>query len=70
MPVRQEAMTAENYREWLEHAHLTAYAAAPILGISRGQSHKYARGEQPISATVAKLIYMLRRHGIPRAWRA
>lgn len=62
-------MTAKEYREWLTDAGLTAYAAASLLGVSISQSYRYESGEQPISATVAKLIYMLRRHGIPRAWR-
>lgn len=68
MPARDEGMTAREFSAWLKHADLTPYAAAPILGISRAQCHRYAAdGNVPI--TVAKLVDMLRRHGIPRDWR-
>ena len=68
MPIKSEAMTARQFTAWLKSEDLTPYAAAPILGISLAQSHRYAAGGG-VPATVAKLVEMLKRFGIPDDWR-
>lgn len=67
MPDREEAMTARQFRAWLKNEKLTAYSAAPILGISRQMAYRYA-AHGGVPAPIAKLIYMLTRHGIPKEW--
>lgn len=58
-------MTAKQYNTAIAKLKLTPYAAAPLLGISLRQSHRYASGEQPVKETVARLLFMLLRHGVP-----
>ena len=58
-------MTKTQYRKALEELKLTPYSAAPALGISLRQSHRYASGEQPIKETVARLLEAYLRHGLP-----
>lgn len=67
MAARSESMTAKQFSEWLKSKDLTAYAAAPILGISKAQCHRYAAdGNVPL--TIARLCDMIDRHGVPRDW--
>lgn len=69
MPVRDQAMTAKAFCDWLEQKELTNWTAAPILGVSHPQVYRYATGKTPIPETIARLIAMFDRHGIPRDWR-
>lgn len=68
MPQREGAMTARQFNAWLRSTGLTAYAAAPILGISKQMAYRYA-SDGGVPAPIAKLIFMFERHGIPRDWR-
>lgn len=68
MPTRHEAMIAPEYRVALARLQITPYEAGPVLGISRRQSLRYA-AEGGVPDTIAKLLHMLDRHGIPRGWR-
>lgn len=68
MPDRPKTMTAKEFTAWLRNHELTAYAAAPILGISRQMAYRYAV-DGNVSRPVAKLMDMIDRHGIPRDWR-
>lgn len=58
-------MTQLQYCKALAKLNLTPYSAAPILGISLRQSHRYASGEQPVKETVAKLLACYLAHGLP-----
>jgi hypothetical protein len=58
-------MTKTQYRRALEELKLTPYSAAPLLGISLRQSHRYASGEQTVKDTVALLLAAYLRHGLP-----
>lgn len=58
-------MTSRQYNAALAKLNLTPYAAAPVLGISLRQSHRYASGEQPVKDTVAKLLACYLAHGLP-----
>lgn len=60
--------TAAQYMAALSKLSLTPYGAARLLGISLRQSHRYASGEQPVKKTVALLLTMYLRHGIPADW--
>jgi predicted XRE-type DNA-binding protein len=67
MGTRAEAMTAKQFQAWLDSRGMTAYQAAPILGVTRQMAYRYAaNGGVPMP--IAKLIDMLDRHGIPRDW--
>lgn len=58
-------MTARQYATALAKLKLTPYAAAPVLGISRSLSHKYAAGTAPVKETVALLLACYLAHGLP-----
>jgi hypothetical protein len=67
MEARKPAMSAKQYVSALAKlgkAGLTPYAAAPVLGISVRQSLRYA-ADGRVPATVAKLVRMFERFGIP-----
>ena len=55
---------------WLERHKLTGYKAAPILGLSQQQVYKLAAGTSPVMPTLARLLELLDKHGIPPEWRA
>jgi hypothetical protein len=58
-------MTKAEYMKALAKLKLTPYGAAKLLGISLRQSHRYAAGDQPVKETVAILLDMYLRHGLP-----
>ncbi len=58
-------MTKDQYLKSLHKLNLTPYGAAAVLGISIRQSHRYASGEQAVSAPVAKLLACYLEHGLP-----
>ena len=66
MTRKPSTMTAKQYSEALEKLDLTPYSAAKVLGVSLRQSHRYASGEQPVKRTVALLLAMYLRHGLPK----
>ena len=41
---------------------------AELLGIGVRSVARYAVGAAPVPAVVSRLIDMLQRHGVPRAW--
>lgn len=52
-------MTPQQYVSHLRRLGLTTSAAAPVLGILRRQSFRYAAGDAPIPEVVAKLVRAL-----------
>jgi hypothetical protein len=52
-------MTPAQYTAALRMLGLTTAAAAPVLGILRRQSFRYAAGDAPIPEVVAKLVRAL-----------
>lgn len=63
-------MTAETYKATLKMLGLSVYASGGVLGISLRQSQRYAAGEASVPLTIARLLVMFLRHGIPPEWRA
>jgi peptidase E len=57
-------MTKTQYLKALSALNLTPYSAAPYLGISIRQSHRYASGEQPVAEPIALLLAMYLKHGL------
>jgi len=68
MPARDEAMTADEYRAILAKLDYTPNGAGPLIGVTRRQSLRYAAGESPVTITVARLLRMYARHGVPKGW--
>jgi DNA-binding transcriptional regulator YiaG len=66
MPFRP--MTPAEYVKLRKALGKSNYAAAPLLGISRRTAHRYEHGQWPVAETVAKLLRLLERHGIPQEW--
>jgi plasmid maintenance system antidote protein VapI len=60
-------MWASDYRAALAELGLSPYAAAPLLGVSIRQSHRYAAGEQAVAPPVALLLRMYLAHGLPKS---
>lgn len=58
-------MTAQLYLKSLEKLGLTPANAGPYLGVCRRQSYRYASGEQTVTPTIALLLAMYLRHGLP-----
>lgn len=52
-------MTPQQYTAQLRKLGLTTAAAAPVLGILRRQSFRYAAGDAPVPEVVSKLIRAL-----------
>lgn len=52
-------MNKAQYRKSLDHLELSVVGAAPIFGISRRQSQRYAAGETPIPGPFAKLLRLM-----------
>jgi hypothetical protein len=52
-------MSPQQYVAHLRKLGLTTAAAAPVLGILRRQSFRYAAGDAPIPEPVAKLVLAL-----------
>jgi len=70
MAVREPAMSAEQFERAVKKLGHTVYSCADDLGISTRQAHRYAdpsKKGQPVPATVAKLLQMYIKHGIPGA---
>lgn len=57
-------MTKTQYRSALKKLGLSIVGAAPVLGIGRRQSQRYAAGD-PVPETVAKLLACYLAHGLP-----
>lgn len=68
MPVRKHEISARDFRRAVEALGYSVYASTDLLGISLRQAQRYAGGETPVPETVSKLLDMLMRHGVPRAW--
>jgi DNA-binding transcriptional regulator YiaG len=69
MPVREEAMTAEQFERARRRLDLSVDEFADALGISRRQVFRYspeAKGGQPVPPPVAKLIKMYLKFGVPK----
>lgn len=58
-------MNAQQYRNALQVLGLSIVGAAPVLGISRRQSQRYAAGTTPIPETIARLLTCYLAHGVP-----
>lgn len=68
-------MNAASYIEALRKLGLPANVramhgeAAALFGVHARQSFRWASGETPVPLVVARLLFMLARHGIPDEWR-
>ena len=54
-------MSPEQFNHAIGRLGLSAYAAAPVLGVSLRQSHRYASGETPVPHPLAKLLRLVLR---------
>lgn len=63
-------MTTDQYLAALDKLRLTPASklTAFILGLSVRQCQRIAAGGSPVPESVARLLALLIRHGIPRAW--
>ena len=61
-------MNAAEYKAAREKLGLSNYALAPKLGVHLRTAQRYESGEIPISETVARLLQMYVKHGIPKGW--
>lgn len=69
MPPRKKSINSEQFLAVLHELNLSVYASAKLLGISLRQAQRYGAGEAEIPLTVARLLEMFLRHGIPAGWR-
>ena len=60
-----DTMTSEEFARALKKLGLSVYAARVPLGVSLRQAQRYSSGESAIPPTVARLLRMYLRHGIP-----
>jgi len=58
-------MSARKYRQVREALGLSNYVLHRKLGLSLAQVYRYENNRSPVSETVAKLLIMFDRHGIP-----
>jgi hypothetical protein len=56
MPKPKADMSRRDYLRHLERLNLTIVGAAPIIGISRRHSQRYAAGDTTVPKVVAKLL--------------
>lgn len=61
-------MTKEEYKAARKELWLTNYDLAAKLGVHKRTAQRYESGQIPISETVARLLQMYVRHGVPRNW--
>ena len=61
-------MTADEYKAAREKLDLYNVELARKLGIHMRTAQRYERGELDIPDTVARLLQMYVRHGIPKGW--
>lgn len=61
-------MTAAEYKAARLELGLSNYALAPKLGVHMRTAQRYESGEIPVSETVARLLQLYVKHGIPRGW--
>lgn len=64
-------MTKAQYLKALDDLRLTvaSQSTARVLGVSVRQVQRYASGDAEIPETLALLLAMYQKHGIPRDWR-
>lgn len=63
MPV-PDVMTSTQYRRALDKLGLTIVGAAPVLGIKRRQSQRYAHNDAQVPVPLAKLLRVALRHRV------
>lgn len=61
-------MTPDEYKAAREELGLYNVELARKLGVHMRTAQRYESGEIPISETVARLLQMYVRHGIPKGW--
>jgi DNA-binding transcriptional regulator YiaG len=61
-------MTSDEYKAAREKLEMSNYALASELGVHLRTAQRYEAGEIPISETVARLLRMYVKYGIPRKW--
>ena len=61
-------MNADEYKAAREQLGLYNVELARKLGVHMRTAQRYERGEIPISETVARLLQMYIKHGIPKGW--
>lgn len=64
----QITMTAARYKRIRKKLKLSNYALRHVIGVSMRQAQRYESGEGAVDETVARLLIMLERHGIPEEW--
>jgi len=60
-----KSMTKDEYKRLRKRTGLSNYAIAPKIGVSLRAAQRYESGEQDIPETVAKLLRMFVKFGIP-----
>jgi transcriptional regulator with XRE-family HTH domain len=63
---KEVTMTAAQYKRIRERLKLSNYALRRVIGVSLRQAQRYEAGEQAISPTVARLMLMFERYGVPK----
>jgi DNA-binding transcriptional regulator YiaG len=61
-------MNASEYKAAREKLGLSNYAFARKLAVNLRTAQRYETGEQRIRETMARLIMMYVKHGIPKGW--
>lgn len=62
-------LSARSYAAARKRMGYSNYAFRRIIGVSLRQAQRYESDEAVIPETVAKLIIMLDRHGVPAEWK-
>jgi DNA-binding transcriptional regulator YiaG len=63
---KEISMTAGRYKQIRERLKLSNYALRRVIGVSLRQAQRYEAGEQAVPGTVARLMLMFERYGIPK----
>lgn len=64
MAKKTNGMTGRQWRNALKTLGLSIVGAAPVFGIKRRQSQRYAAGESDIPDPLAKLVRLALAHGL------
>ena len=69
MATRSSEISKRDYNMACEALGISVYASAKLLGISLRQAQRYSAGDTDVPEVVSKLLDMLMRHGVPKAWK-
>lgn len=63
------SLSSQEFTEIGAKLGLSPQALAHVLGVTTRQVYRYVRGENPVKGAVARLMLMLKKHGVPADWR-